>query len=321
MDAPLEQQQQIQVAGIRFNKIGKLYHFDYSAFPDLGVSDHVIVETARGRRMGQVMAFALVNVGEREHKPILRKATPRDLVLSQHWTAKAPEALEYCTQRARKIGGFDRAKFIEAQYNYDGSVLTILYHAEEKPETNRLLAELTREFDAAIELRQIGPRDVAKLLGGGGACGKADRCCSSFLTDFSPISIKMAKVQGISLNPSEITGMCGRLRCCLVYEYEQYVEARKQLPRRNKVVGTPFGEGRVVDVHPLQDMVTVLIPEEGYRKVERKDIVPLEEMKALADKAGKPCDKHNPDEPCDCGAKPGNAATANKDAAEDDLDE
>ena len=107
-------------------------------------------------------------------------------------------------------------------------------------------------------MRQIGPRDVAKLLGGFGACGEL-RCCSTFLTDFSPISIKMAKAQGISLNPSEITGMCGRLRCCLVYEYEQYVQARQQLPKKNKRIGTPEGEGRVIDVLPLQDAVLVAV--------------------------------------------------------------
>jgi cell fate regulator YaaT (PSP1 superfamily) len=151
-------------------------------------------------------------------------------------------------------------------------------------------------------MRQIGPRDVAKLLGGYGACGEL-RCCSTFLTDFSPISIKMAKAQGISLNPSEITGMCGRLRCCLVYEYEQYVAARKQLPKRNKRIGSPFGEVKVIDVHPLQDAVTV-ITEEGRKLVQREDIVPLEELRALEKKAKEPCDKHG-DEPCECGKKPG----------------
>ena len=148
-------------------------------------------------------------------------------------------------------------------------------------------------------MRQIGPRDVAKLLGGFGACG-ITRCCSTFLTDFSPISIKMAKAQGISLNPSEITGMCGRLRCCLVFEYEQYVEARRQLPRRNKRVGTPHGEGRVLDQFPLRDAVLVEVGE-GLRKVvEREDIIPLEEFRKLAEKAHSPCDKHG-DGSCECG--------------------
>lgn len=308
-------EQHIMVAGVRFNKVGKLYHFDPGDFPALEVGDHVIVETARGRRMGQVMAFAQVPRTEREYKPIMRMATPRDLVLKQHWTEKEPEALTVCQEKAQSMGGFADVKFVAAQYNYDGSALTFMFSAEDRVDVTRLLVELDRYFPSAVELRQIGPRDVAKILGGGGACGKEERCCSSFLTDFSPISIKMAKAQGISLNPSEITGMCGRLRCCLVYEYEQYVEARKQLPRRNKLVGTPFGEGRVIDVHPLQDAVTVIIPDEGRRLVERRDLVPLEEMRALAEKSAKPCDRHG-DEPCECGAKPGKTDSGSDDGNE-----
>lgn len=310
MEATVEQQL-IRVAGVRFISVGKLYHFDFSGFPELKISDFVIVETAMGRRMGQVMAFADVPKDDREYKPIMRIANPRDLVLKQQWKAKEPEAMTVCVEMAQRYKTYDAVKFIEAQYNYDGSALTILYSAEDKVDMTRLLNDLTRHFPMAVSLRQIGPRDVAKILGGGGACGQETRCCSSFLTDFSPISIKMAKVQGISLNPSEITGMCGRLRCCLVYEYEQYVEARKHLPKRNKLIGTPFGEGRVIDVHPLQDAVTVFVPDEGRRLVERRDIVPLEEMRALAKKSSEPCDRHG-DEPCDCGAKPGKAAE-NKD--------
>lgn len=312
MEAGIEQRQ-MMVAGVRFNKVGKLYHFEFGAFPELTVGDHVIVETARGRRMGQVMAFMAVNADDaREYKPIMRMATPRDLVLKQQWAAKEPEALTVCQEKADALGGYRHVKFVIAQYNYDGSVLTFMYSAEDRVEISRLHHELARHFPAAIEMRQVGPRDVAKLIGGGGACGKETRCCSSFLTDFSPISIKMAKVQGVSLNPSEITGMCGRLRCCLVYEYEQYLEARKTLPKRNKAVGTPFGEGRVIDIHPLQDAVSVYIPDVGVKLVERVDIVPLEEMRALAKKSAAPCDKHG-DGPCECGAKPGKQASATAD--------
>jgi cell fate regulator YaaT (PSP1 superfamily) len=303
------EQQMVKVAGVRFNKVGKLYHFDYAPFPDLAVGDHVIVNTARGRRMGQVMAFAEVPKGDHDYKTILRMATPRDLTLKQHWTAKEVDALAVCQEKASKMREYNDVKYVAAQYNYDGSVLTFMFSAEDRVDHGRLLQALSSYFPAAVEVRQIGPRDVAKLIGGGGACGQEERCCSSFLTDFSPISIKMAKVQGISLNPSEITGMCGRLRCCLVYEYEQYVEARKQLPRRNKMVGTPFGEGRVIDIHPLQDAVTVVIPQEGRKLVERMDLVPLEEMRALQEKSSKPCDRHADGEACECGAKPGRDAS------------
>jgi cell fate regulator YaaT (PSP1 superfamily) len=302
-------EQSTMVAGIRFHRVGKLYHFDYREFPDLKVGDFVIVETTRGRQMGEVIAFSPMQGDGRDHKPILRRATPRDLVLKQTWEDKQDDALLYCQKRAGELGGLDGVKFIAAVYNYDGSLLTFLYSAEDKVNVGKLWQDLSRQFnESQVELRQIGPRDVAKLLGGFGACG-IERCCSTFLTDFSPISIKMAKAQGISLNPSEITGMCGRLRCCLVYEYEQYVEARAKLPKRNKRVGTPFGEGKVIDVHPLLDAVTVYV-EESYHIIKREELIPLDEYEALAKKSAQPCDKHNSEDGCDCGAKPGKQAQA-----------
>jgi cell fate regulator YaaT (PSP1 superfamily) len=296
------------IAGVQFHEIGKLYHFECSHLPDLLVGDYVIVETTRGRQMGQVMNL-LASPPEgngREYKPILRKATPTDMMSKKLWQAREVEALINCREKATEHGGFENAKFIAAQYNFDGSLLTFLFSAEDKLNTSKLRSTLQRSFKAKVELRQIGPRDVAKLLGGMGACG-IPRCCSTFLTDFSPISIKMAKTQGISLNPSEITGMCGRLRCCLIYEFEQYVEARKHLPKRNKRIGTPYGEGRVIDVHPLRDAVTVVI-EETRHLVEREEIIPLEEWEALKAKAEAGCSKHE-DEPCDCGARDGATQT------------
>lgn len=300
----MEIQQQQMVAGVRFTKVGKLYHFTYTEFPDLKAGEFVIVETMRGRQMGQIMGFTTPEKSEHDYRDILRPASPRDLVLRQEWESKQDDALEVCIQKAEKLGGLNDVKFVAAQYNYDGTMLTFLLTAEQKVNVTRLQKELQRHFDAQVDMRQIGPRDVAKLLGGYGACGEL-RCCSTFLTDFSPISIKMAKAQGISLNPSEITGMCGRLRCCLVYEYEQYVEARKQLPRKNKRIGTPLGQGKVIDVQPLQDSVTVWIEDEGRHTFTREQLVPLAELEALQRKAKEPCNKHG-DEPCDCGQKPGN---------------
>jgi len=193
---------------------------------------------------------------------------------------------------------------------------------ENKININPLRHELAHHFrNTRIELRQIGPRDVAKLIGGLGACG-IPRCCSTFLTDFSPISIKMAKAQGISLNPTEITGMCGRLRCCLVYEYEQYVEARRQLPKRNKRVMTPHGEGKVLDVLPLQDAVMVLV-EESQFVVTREELTPLDEYEALEKKARAGCSK-NESGGCDCGAKQGkpkSESDVDADELEIDFDE
>jgi cell fate regulator YaaT (PSP1 superfamily) len=146
----------------------------------------------------------------------------------------------------------------------------------------------------------IGPRDVAKILGGYGACG-APRCCSTFLTEFSPVSIKMAKEQGISLSPQEITGMCGRLRCCLIYEFEQYVEAKRHLPKVGKRIGTPYGEGIVRDVRVLRDSILVELAEE-MKEVFRHEFEPLEELEALERKAANGCSKHEGGG-CDCGAR------------------
>lgn len=291
-----------QVVGVRFTKVGKLYHFLYDNYPEIQAGDFVIVQTVRGRQMGQIMGFTPVDP-DQEYRQILRPATPRDLVLRQEWEAKQPDALERCQEMAQSMGGYRYVKFHAARYNYDGTSLTFLYSSDDKVDTTRLGRALQRVFPAKVDMRQIGPRDVAKLLGGYGACG-AERCCSTFLTDFSPVSIKMAKTQGISLNPAEITGMCGRLRCCLVYEYEQYVQARKQLPRRNKKIGTPFGEGRVIDVNPLADAVTVWVDDVGRKTVTREDIIPLAELRALQKKAQEPCTKHGEGE-CDCGKKPG----------------
>lgn len=291
------------IAGIRFEPVGKLYHFDYSDFPELSIGEYVITETSLGRQLGQVMAFRPVENPAHSHTPILRRATARDMLLRQHWQSKQEEALARCQSITETLANFPPVKFIAAQYNFDGSRLTFLYSAEEKLNPSSLIRRLRREFSATLSFRLIGPRDVAKYLGGYGACGEL-RCCSTFLTDFSPISIRMAKAQGLNLNQSEITGMCGRLRCCLIYEYEQYVEARKQLPRRNKKIGTPMGPGKVIDVLPLKDAVVVNIPEKGRHTFTREQLVPLDELRALQEKSRQPCSVHG-DEPCSCGLPPG----------------
>ncbi len=251
------------VAGVRFHPVGKIYHFDYSALPGLEVGDYVIVETSRGRHIGRVIEFAEPEP-DREYKPILRIATPRDMLIYQTWKAREPQVLETSRRRAIELG-YRNIKLIRAEYNFDGSVLTIYYGTvgDERVDISRLKTALRRKFRTKIDMRHVGPRDMARLLGGLGACGEPV-CCGTFLSDFCPISIRMAKTQGISLNPSEITGMCGRLRCCLHYEVEQYEEASKDMPPKGKRVGTPHGVGKVVDVYPLQGTVSVLVGEVRY---------------------------------------------------------
>ena len=295
------------IVGIRFTPIGKIYHFDSSTLEDLKLGEHVIVDTARGKHLGEVVQVMeeTPNSPEGGWKPVERRATPRDLLLRETWRSKQTEAMIECRARAAELK-LNGVKIVAAEFNYDGSRLTFLYstESEDKVDLKSLRKDMNRKFSKSqVEMRQIGPRDVAKIIGGMGACGLETRCCSKFLTDFSPISIKMAKEQGISLTPSEITGMCGRLRCCLIYEYEQYVEARKSLPKRNKHVVTPNGEGRVVDVAPLSGLVTVRFEGEGRRSEQtfHRDLIePWDELEALRRKSEAPCDRHESGG-CDCG--------------------
>lgn len=293
------------VVGIRFQKLGKLYHFRLTE-DAVGIDpgDHVIVATKRGRQLGQVIAHVEPDRVDRRRgiKAIERKATPRDLVMRQVWEQKELDALITCREQAAMLG-IVAVKFVKAEYSFDGSRLTLLYATENKKlDIRPLRKNLRKIYRSRVEILMIGPRDVAKILGGHGACGHP-RCCSTFLTEFSPVSIRMAKAQGVSLSPQEITGMCGRLRCCLVYEFEQYVQAKKQLPKVGKVIGTPYGEGRVRDVRVLRDSVIVDVDGE-YKEIFRHEFEPLDELRALEKKAEEGCSK-NENGGCDCGANGG----------------
>lgn len=264
------------IVGIRFHKGGKIYHFDASNFSNLEEGDFVIVETSRGKQLGQIVLFVESDEknGHRNWKPIVRKATPRDLVLRQISEEKEEETLEYCQKRAREYS-LEEVKFVSAEYSLEGDHLIFLYSYEGKdePDLEGILEELRDKYaDRNVELRRIGPRDAAKIIGGMGACGKGVRCCTEFMTEFEPISIKMAKEQGVSLAPSEITGMCGRLRCCLMYEHEQYIRAKEDLPQRGKQVRTPRGEGKVVRLNPLQNEVHVDLGESGVQTFDHQEI-------------------------------------------------
>jgi cell fate regulator YaaT (PSP1 superfamily) len=292
------------IVGIRFQKVGKIYHFDASACQDIRIGDHAVVETSRGRQLGEVV-MVVENPPpppEGTWKPIYRRATPRDLVIRQIWQKKELEAMINCRAKVSELG-IQGIKVVAAEFTFDGTRLSFLYstEAEGKIDLRGLRNIMQRAYTRShVEMRQIGPRDVAKILGGMGACGIENRCCSMFLTEFSPVSIKMAKEQGISLTPTEITGMCGRLRCCLVYEYEQYAEARKTLPKRNKRVGTPQGEGKVIDVYPLKQTVIVELVTGVHQEFASEDIQPLDELEALRKKAQEPCERDENGE-CNCG--------------------
>jgi cell fate regulator YaaT (PSP1 superfamily) len=225
-------------------------------------------------------------------KSIVRIATPQDLLVRQQWEKRELEAIDTCRVKAAELG-FSDIKIVSAEFSLDGSRLLFVYSSDEgeKTDLKSLKRNMQRNYQQShVEMHLVGPRDVAKAMGGMGACGLECRCCTAFITEFSPISIKMAKEQGISLTPTEITGMCGRLRCCLVYEYEQYVEARKLLPKRGKLVVTPKGNGKVVDVVPLKGDVIVELEQGGQHEFMLQDIQPLEELDALKKKAENSCE-------------------------------
>ncbi len=226
------------IVSIRFNPVGKAYHFDASKIPNIEPGEFVVVETSRGWQLGQVVSKIdnPTSPPDGSWKQIDRRATPRDLVMRQSWQAKEPEFLSKAQKKAADMR-LNGIKVVSVEFSYDGSRLVVQFstEAEEKVELKGLRTELQKMFTPAqVELRQVGPRDVAKMLCGMGACGLEKRCCSGFLTEFSSISIRMAKEQGISLTPAEITGMCGRLRCCLIYEYDHYQELRTHIPKRKK---------------------------------------------------------------------------------------
>ena len=187
---------------------------------------------------------------------------------------KEAEALEKARDFLNKPE-YKGVKAIDAEYSFDSTRLTLFLTYEDVPNFNmrNFIREAAPMYtDTRLEIRQVGPRDMAKEVSGLGACGIENRCCSRFLTEFSSISIRMAKSQNVSLTPTEITGICGRLRCCLAYEHDMYEEARKLLPKRKKCIQTPLGEGKVIQVLPLSDSVIVSIPEVGSREISRTEL-------------------------------------------------
>lgn len=247
------------VVGVRFRPAGRIYYYDAHVHPDLKTGDHVVVDTPRGKEIARVViAPRQVEVNELpdEIKPLDRIATEDDLRSLLTFKKQEREALHRCQQ---KITGHQLPmKLVEAEYTYDGSRLTFYFYAEDRVDFRSLVRDLAATFHTRIELRQIGNRDHAKHLGGLGPCGKT-LCCSSWLTDFGAVSIKMAKEQSLPLNPNKISGVCGRLMCCLAYENDQYVEARSAMPAVNEAVQTSDGLGRVQVVNVLRQTVDVLL--------------------------------------------------------------
>ncbi len=255
-----------KVIGVRFQKAGRIYDFDLSGFEDLKFGDAVIVETNRGRELGWV-ALEQREISEGEIstplKPILRKATPLDWADRERYRAKEDDALARAREEVARSGL--PMKLIKAQYSFDGSRLTLFFTAENRVDFRNLLRDLARVLRVRIELRQVGVRDEAKLMGSMGICGRP-LCCTTFLDRFNPVSIKMAKQQNLPLSPMEISGACGRLLCCLAYENEFYAEMKQKMPKVGESVVTPEGVGRVTGLNVLKETLDVEL--EGGTPVE-----------------------------------------------------
>ncbi len=263
------------VIGVRFGPAAKVYYFDPTGFEDLNIGEHVIVETARGSEAGRVVIEPReVSDGEivGKLKCVQRRASAWDLTQLAGFRYREPEALERCVQKVQEHRL--PMKVVRAEYNYDGTRLVFFFVSESRVDFRELVRDLAQTFKARIELRQIGVRDEAKLLGGVGRCGET-LCCSTWLTDFHPVSIKMAKQQDLSLSPMEISGVCGRLLCCLAYENETYLAAKESLPKQGEMLDTPHGRGRIVQVNAIKESVqveleTLVIVEISFQDVEDK---------------------------------------------------
>lgn len=246
----------VRVAGVRFKTAGKVYYFDPG---DLKVvmGDSVIVETARGMEFGTV-TMDVCEVEETEVvaplKQIVRIANEKDHKQHIENVKKKERAMELCQEKIDKHGLV--MKLIDVEYTFDNSKIVFYFTADGRVDFRELVKDLASVFKMRIELRQIGVRDEAKMLGGIGSCGRA-LCCHSWLADFEPVSIKMAKVQNLSLNPTKISGICGRLMCCLKYENDIYMEFRRGMPDAGEKVKTPDGMGKVVDTNILEKTVKV----------------------------------------------------------------
>lgn len=264
-----------EVVGVRFKRAGKVYYFDPAGI-DLEVNDYVVVKTTQGLELGQVVIAPKQVLSSELSEPlksIVRKAESDDIQRAQELEAKEREALEECGRLVAKLGL--PMKLLAAEYNLEGNRLTILFSAAERVDFRELVRELNSRLNTRVELRQVGARDEAKLLGGFGRCGRP-LCCMNFLSEFAPVSIKMAKEQELPLNPMKISGVCGRLLCCLGYECEQYRAMREKLPKEGQRVSTPMGEATVVGSNPLMERVLVEF-EESKAVVE----LPLSEITVI----------------------------------------
>jgi cell fate regulator YaaT (PSP1 superfamily) len=245
-----------EIVGVRFHQAGKIYYFNAASF-DLNIGDCIVAETSRGLELAKVVISPrqVLSADTPEPlKPVIRKATDEDIKQDQRNDEKAKKALAQCREPVARLNL--PMKPISAQYSLDGNYLTIFFSAEKRVDFRELVKELSRNLRTRVELRQVGARDEAKLFGGVGKCGYT-LCCTTFLCEFTTVSIRMAKEQDVTLNPMKTSGACGRLLCCLGYEFDQYRAIKEALPQMGQEVSTAMGKAKVVSVNSLKQALSV----------------------------------------------------------------
>ena len=286
----------IKVIGVRFRQAGKIYNFDPAEL-EIKKGDHVIVETARGVEYGYVV-FGVKEEKEEDVvmplKTVIRVATPEDDQKAQENIEKGKKAFKICKEKIAKHGL--EMKLIDSEYTFDNNKVLFYFTADGRIDFRELVKDLASVFKTRIELRQVGVRDEAKMLGGIGMCGRP-LCCNTYLSEFIPVSIKMAKEQNLSLNPTKISGICGRLMCCLKYEQDSYEDLLKHTPKVGAIVKTADGKGIVEEVNLLTGKLRVKMDKNDNVVVVKKDDIEVikdsvirldrDEIKALKGLEGK----------------------------------
>ena len=268
-----------RIVGVRFKKLGKIYFFDAKCL-EVKKGEHVIVETAEGEYIAEVVIPNRIIDEEKLTTPlnkILRFASEKDLKHAEECRKKEKEAFDYCKKKIKEYN-LDMT-LTDVEFKFDNSKLLFSFTSDGRVDFRELVKDLASVYRTRIELRQIGVRDEVKKIGGNGVCGR-ELCCCSFLRDFETVSIKMAKEQNLSLNPTKISGNCGRLMCCLKYEQEVYEEKSKHLPHVGAIVDTPDGKGEVDNVETLKEVVRVKMKDGDIIKQKKYNI---DEIKIIKD--------------------------------------
>lgn len=270
-----------RIIGVRFKRLGKIYFFD-PKWLEVAKGDKVIVDTAQGEEIAEVVVPNRMIDDEKVVEPlkkVLRLASPRDLKHAEECRKKEKEAWELCNKKIKEHKL--EMTLTDVEYKFDNSKILFYFTADGRVDFRDLVKDLASIYKTRIELRQIGVRDEVKRIGGNGVCGR-ELCCCSFLSDFETVSIKMAKEQNISLNPSKISGNCGRLMCCLKYEQEVYEEKLQRLPNVGAIVDTPDGKGEVDGVETLKEVVKVKIKDGDIFKIKRFEVKDITVIKDVA---------------------------------------